>query len=42
MDPNEKQDEDAGGDEPLREEDVTLQDALDDRVPEGDGLNDAD
>jgi hypothetical protein len=29
-----------GEDAPLREEDVTREDALDDRVPEGDGLSD--
>lgn len=41
MDPNETKDAPAE-DELLREEDVTLQDALDDRVPEGDGLADGD
>lgn len=40
MDPKESQDAPAE-DEELREEEVTLQDALDDRVPEGDGLDDA-
>lgn len=40
MDPTKQDDEQPAEDQPLREEDVTLQDALDDRVPEGDGLDD--
>jgi hypothetical protein len=38
METEPQEDEGTGTDEPLREEDVTRGDALDDRVEEGDGL----